>query len=127
MNLNPDTMESLAKECLDIQAFLEITCSDDGNEIAIRGHDVSVYLARTGKMVSDAKYHLNIAKQAAFNLHSNKGFSPSVLKDVVNSHVAKEQALFDWTERLNKSCTHQLDWLRSALSKAKEELRNLNH
>ena len=54
--------EELTKEAQKIQDFLEITMSDDPQEVIERGSDLQVYMARTGKMLADAKYILNAQK-----------------------------------------------------------------
>ena len=58
----------LEKEALAINIFLQeelkTTCDDiqsHGDEIEIRGNKIAVYVARTGAMLADAKYHLNEA------------------------------------------------------------------
>ena len=58
--------KKLEEEALNIQSFLEAemeTSSEHmqmhGDDIEMRGNQVSVYLARTGAMLADAKLHLN--------------------------------------------------------------------
>jgi hypothetical protein len=41
----------------------------------------------------------------------------------VKANCETENFLYNWCERLNRSATHQLDWLRSLVSKEKEEMR----
>ncbi|MDR1130587.1 MAG: hypothetical protein LBK96_06360 [Prevotellaceae bacterium] len=120
--------ENLFAEAGRIQSFSEISVSDSPQEIAERIGDLGVYIARTGKMLADAKYHLNakrkdetvelIRKTLAVNQLSAK-----VQNSLVDSICREEQYLVDWLERLNRALTHQQDAMRSLLSYEKENLR----
>ena len=118
----------MLKECEQIQAFLEITMTEDPNEIINRGNDLQVYLARTGKMLADAKRELNEKKRSEIfdilrKTSQETGATAKAVNGLIDSICSNENYLVDWLERLNRTCTHQLDWCRSVLSKAKEELR----
>ena len=56
-------IDKLIKECEEIQSFLEITMSDDSVEVIGRGCDLASYMARTGKMLADAKKIYNGKKK----------------------------------------------------------------
>ena len=50
----------LLQELRVIDSFLTISISGDNpEEIKYRGDELQTYLARSGKIVADAKYHLN--------------------------------------------------------------------
>ena len=121
---NITTLDAIEKEALEIQSYLEITCSDDGNEITSRGFELSVYLARSGKLLADAKYHQDIARKVATTTFHGQGYSPSILKDLINSETKYQNYMVNWLDRVNRTCTHQIDWCRSALSMLKEEMKN---
>ena len=126
--------EQIQKEILEISEYLNIlieTNSEDlklqADEIVERGNTVSVYMARTGDLLADAKYHLNEIKKTDVlkSLITQMGFtflSASAQKDFISSACVYESWLVDKCERVNKTCTHQIDWYRSVLSKYKEEL-----
>ena len=116
-------IEQLEKEANEIQSFLDVSVSDEPAEVELRGHQLSVYLARSGKMLADAKYHKDRAVKRAILHHVNEDIAPSILKDLASSECDKENYLVNWVDRINRSCTHQMDWLRSVLSKHKEEMR----
>lgn len=59
MNLNITPVENIVTELSSIDAFLNITMSEQIEEAILRGNDLAVYIARTGKLLADAKYHLN--------------------------------------------------------------------
>lgn len=115
-------------ECEDIQSYLEITISDNIEEIAQRGNDLAVYIARTSKMLADARYHRNKALSTSIVREMGKqaNIPPSVLSKLVDAATFDENYVADWVERLNRTATHQLDWMRTLTSKAKEEMRLSN-
>lgn len=120
--------EELTKEAQKIQDFLEITMSDDPQEVIERGSDLQVYMARTGKMLADAKYILNAQKHnetmdIVRDFIIDQKLSAKVQNALIDGLCKDTQYLVDWIERLNASCTHQLDWCRSVNSKNKEEMR----
>lgn len=128
------TKKQLEEEALSIESFLQTeleTSAEDlqkhGDEIEIKGNQVSVYLSRTGAMLADAKYHLNESLRSdvlVTLIEQMKAtyLSASAQKEFIRSACTYETWLVDFIERLNKTCTHQLDWYRSVLSKYKEEL-----
>ncbi|MDR0288259.1 MAG: hypothetical protein LBI03_11230 [Clostridiales bacterium] len=118
----------LSKEAGQIQSFCEITVGDNPQEIAERIADLGVYIARTGKMLADAKYHLNQKKkdetvELIVKLISKDKLSAKVQNALIDSICKDEQYLVDWIERLNRACVHQQEAMRSLLSYEKENLR----
>ena len=63
MNLNITPIDKIAEELESIDSFLNITMSEDVQEAVMRGNDLAVYIARTGKLLVDAKHHLNEKKK----------------------------------------------------------------
>lgn len=55
MNLNITPIKSIAEELAAIDSYLNITMSEDVQEAVLRGNDLAVYIARTGKLLADAK------------------------------------------------------------------------
>lgn len=131
MNTLIASIADLHAESADIQSFAEITISEDMNEAVLRGSDLVVYIARTGKMLADAKYHLNEklrseAMQVVEMVLKKQKISAGVQNSLIDSSCRDEQYLVDWIERLNRTCTHQMEWCRSVVSKGKEEMRLAN-
>lgn len=125
---NITSRENLLKEAEKIQAFLDITCGDDPEEIVNRGNDLSVYISRTGKMLADAKAHLDAKKKSAImeqlrGVGLKLNISATTLNDLIRSTCEDENYLVTWIERLNRTATHQLDWCRTLISKLKEEMK----
>ena len=121
-------MQELENEAKTIDSFLNITCSEEMNEVVDRGNDLAVHIARTGKMLADAKYHKDQKlKSAVFQTLQETakmaGLSVTTINKLIDANCETENYLVNWIERMNRTATHQLDWLRTLVSKAKEEMR----
>ena len=118
----------LIDECREIDAYMGVTPSDNIEEIVERGNDLIVYIARTGKMLADAKYHLNVIRKAEImdilKIIIPEKLSAKVQNALIDSVAREQQYIVDWTERLNRTAVHQLDWCRTIISKAKAEMQN---
>ena len=118
-------LEEIKIELQAIQDFAEITCSDNISEIAERGNDLAVYIARTGKLLADAKYHKDkkLNSDVVQNIKTILSLSASSANKYIDTLCADENYIVNWCERLNRACTHQIEWSRTMVSKAKEEMR----
>lgn len=128
MNLNITPIESIAEELAVIDSYLNITMSEDVQEAVLRGNDLAVYIARTGKLLADAKYHLNRKKKSEVfdtlrETASQAGATSKAVNSIIDSLCKEEQYLVDWTDRVNRACVHNIDWCRTIVSKQKEEMR----
>lgn len=124
-------MEVMLNECNKIQSYLEINISDNIQEIVERGSDLQAYIARTGKMIADAKRFLSEKKKTETmkvieDILQNSKYSAGVQNALVSGLCADEQYLLTWCERLNATCTHQLDYMRTLISLHKEEMKLSN-
>jgi hypothetical protein len=121
----------LLTEAESIQSFAEINIGEDIEEAVQRGNDLIVYIARTGKMLADAKYYLNKkmndeTMKLIERILSKQKLSAKVQNSLMDSICKEEQYLVDFIERLNRTCTHQMEWCRTLVSKGKEEMRLSN-
>lgn len=123
------TIDQIKKYAEEIQEFLDgFDESIDVPEMIFeRGNMLASYMSFSGKMKSDAKFHLLEAKRAGIfeniKLMSKEiGMSATAQKELINSLAAAPQRLYEWCERLNRTATHQLEWCRSMLSYIKEEM-----
>ena len=116
-------IDSLEKEANGISDFMNITCSEDPNEAVERGNQIQVYIARTGKMLADAKYHYDraILQNTISSIKEFPEMSPMVRKQYVEASCFRKDFLVTWIDRLNRASTHQSEWLRTVISKAKAE------
>jgi hypothetical protein len=122
------TLESLEKEAKEIDAFLNISCSDDMNEVVGRGNDLAVHISRTGKMLADSKWHKDQKLKSSIiktlqETAKMAGLSVTTINKLIDANCETENYLVNWIDRLNRTATHQLDWCRTLVSKAKEEMR----
>ena len=99
------SFNDLLIEAEQIQGYLEITCSEQPEEILERLRTLSVYCARSGNMLAQAKKLLN------------EKMNRSIM-NIIRKH-AKDAFM-----SANRSTVHQIDVLRSMLSYEKEQMRN---
>lgn len=122
------TIEQYTEELKQIQQYLEIEVSDNPEEYAERIRTLAVYMARSGQMLADAKRLYNEKMHSEMiqlirQLTKEHGVSMGVQNALAKACASEEQHLVDWCERVNKSCTHQIEAMRSLLSMEKEQLR----
>lgn len=120
-------MEQLLKEAEEIQSYLEIECSNNPEEIEERLSAISVYKARSGEMLAQAKklYRRKRSSEIAntiINIAKQQFLSATAQNALVESIAEDEAFLVDWLDRINAACTLQTDALRSILSYEKENL-----
>lgn len=120
------------KELDEIQKYLEISCSNDPAEIQERITTIMVYLARTGELLATAKRELRRKKSSEISntiieIAKQQCLSRNVQNSLLESIAEEESFIVDRIDRLNSTCVHQVDGLRSLLSYAKEEMRISNY
>ena len=128
MNILITPKEQICKELTDIDSFLNITMSENAEEAVLRGNDLAVYVARSGKLLADAKYWLYEAMNSETmktlaETAKNAKATATAINALVNSLCREERYLVDWCERCNRTATHQLSWCVTVISKAKEEMK----
>ena len=127
MNLSPTLPDQILKELIAIDEFLNITSSEQIEEVVARGNDLAVYISRSGKLLADAKHHLNVKmKSEVFDTlketGKQAGATSKAINKIIDSLCANEQYLVNWADRINRAATHQLEWSRTLVSKAKAEM-----
>lgn len=128
MNLQITDKEQILSELTAIDGFLSITMSEQAEEAVTRGNDLAVYVARTGKLLADAKYWLNDAMrpevmQTLVDAGKEIKATSKSINAIIDSLCREERYLVDWSERCNRTATHQLSWCVTIISKAKEEMK----
>ena len=121
------TLDTLEKECIEIQKDLNLTISDQATEALERGSHLAVQIARTGKMMCDAKYHQDQAKKRSIEGIAQGDRLLSLPASVLNKYVDNcceiENLIYLWCERCHRNCEKQWDWCRTIVSYAKEEMK----
>jgi energy-converting hydrogenase Eha subunit C len=115
-------------EAQKIQDYLDITVSTDPAEIIDRISTLMGYMSRSGEMFARAKQILRAKKTNEISktiliIAKEQCLSASVQNALLDSICGDEAFMVDWLDRINRSCTHQLDALRSLLSYEKEQMR----
>lgn len=120
-----DNIKELFDECQEIQAYLEQKASEEPNELTDRISNICIYMARSGNMLAEAKYIQDMYRQDIFNKHETKilEMSATVANKFIESQLAEVNMLVNWIDRINRSCTHQADSLRTIMSYVKENLK----
>lgn len=115
----------IKQELENIQFHSEITLSENPDEVILWANDALVHLARTGKLIADAQYHKDrkMRSELTEQIKTITTFSPSTANKFVDSLMEEESYLLKWAERLNAALARQIDFARTIISKAKEELR----
>lgn len=130
-NIIPE--QEIFKSLTEIQTYLEAHYNSDNPAACIeRGNDLESYLALSSKLLADAKYwrdqYMNSAiTETVKEALSEGGWSASVINKKIDSLCKEFNYLVNWATRLNATITHQLDFLRSIISKHKTELQMTNY
>lgn len=125
MDLNLITKQQIKEELTEIQAYCEVTMSEDAQEAQERGNVLVAYMSRTAKLLADSKYHRDEVMKSEMIREINRiiAFSPSVATKFIDTLTKEENYLYLWAERVHRTCVHQLDWCRTVISKAKVEMQ----
>lgn len=119
-------IEMIRREAEDIQIILERpNDTHDINAMVQRLDHLGVYYARSGQLLSEVVGMRDAAVAKLF--HDEKELiltlSPSLATKLVNSAAAELNALEKWLDRINASCKHQCDNIRTMVSYEKERMR----
>jgi hypothetical protein len=116
-------MDKLLTEAKAIQDYLEISCSGEINEMMERLSTLNVYMARSGEMLADAMQLQDRAINAVYAEQRKLilKMPATIASKFVNSCCDQENRLVKWLERINATCKHQSDNLRTQISFAKEQ------
>lgn len=123
-NQNDCMFMQIVDEAEGMQSFLEITTSEDPTELIPRLSDMNVTLARSGKLLADAIELQDNAIAMVYEKRSDyiQRVSPTIATKYINSQAAHLNKLVKWLDRINRSCVHQSENLRTQISFAKQDL-----
>jgi hypothetical protein len=118
--------------CKEIQDFLEAHYPADIESAVVgRAQQLEVYMALSGKMLADAKHHvetlLNSTFLNAIQEAEKVRMSPSTLNKYLDSLTKDYNYLVNWCERINRACTHGVEFSRTIISKLKQEAYNARY
>lgn len=123
---NIASAEDIFKYCTEVQTFLESHYeADNGDACVNRGIMAENYMALTGKLLADAKFHveslLNSKFIEAVRIGNEKKMSASTMNKYIDSLTSEYSYLVNWCDRINRACTHTLEFQRTIISKLKAE------
>lgn len=120
-----DVIKTMLEECNEMQSYLEERPSDDPNELTERLAMLSVYMARSGDMLAQAKFIQDELRSKVFEEKSYEisTLSPTIANKLIECKTGECNYLVNWLDRINRSCVHQADSLRTIFSYVKENLK----
>ena len=111
-------------EIKEMQGYLEIETSEDPAEICERIRVVSVYMARSSRLLAEARAHRRKAERDALAEMPQFATMPAnTLKKCLEVRAYEWYEIEDALENLYKACVHTIDSMRSLLSYTKEDMR----
>lgn len=129
---NVATQEHIAATCAKIQDFIEAHYNADVPAAVVdRATEIEGYMALSGKLLADAKYHHSSMMHSIFIDAVKQGnkdkMQTSTLNKYIESICRDSEYLVNWCDRINRACTHQLEFSRTILSKLKVEVNALRY
>lgn len=125
MLTNIATKSEIKSELEKYQFHAEIHLSENPEEVILWANEALVYLGRTAKLIADSQYHKDrkMRSELTEQIKTIVAFAPSTANKFVDSLMEEENYLLKWAERLNAAFARQIDFARTIISKAKEELK----
>lgn len=114
----------LYEESLQMQSFLEVTTSDNPQELVQRLTDINVFMARSGKLLADAKL---MQDKTVANIYARRGdyvtrMPATIATKFISSQSGDVNYLVNLLDRINRTTVHQGDNIRTQISFAKQDM-----
>lgn len=111
-----------------IQTVLEAHYdADEGYALVARLTDVGGYMAESGKLKADAEWHYHAKLNSEIIKMIREllpDYTSASVQNALCKSLAKDEAhLVSFAERVNRTCTHQVEAMRSQLSYVKEQAK----
>lgn len=121
-------LKSWEEELLKIEEFLEDEPTEDASALVSKLGVLNVYMARTGRILAEAKYFQDKAGRDAFEKLAPGIFDmkPTIVGKFIGSLTPMSNRIVNLADRLNRACVHASDNMRTQVSFAKEEMRLVN-
>ena len=119
-HITPDVVQELTE----IQLFIDSEYTEDVAVLIPRLTRIGAYMSRTGYLKAVAESDRDRAMAAVFSEHSKAilKMPATVSTKFIGSQCARENYYCTWIDRINRTCTHQADIIRTQISFAKEDL-----
>ena len=118
-------LDAMLAECQQMQDYLEVCASDDANELVERLTYINVYMARSAKLLADAKLMQDKATVRVFAEHGKAivKMPATIAAKFIGAMCEQENYLVNWLDRINRALVHQGDNIRTQVSFNKEQLK----
>jgi hypothetical protein len=118
------TIEAIEEEAKKIQKYLEKKASDDPTELLERLSTINAHMARSGYMLAQCQ---RIKDEASASLYTRDiklitKMPATVANRYVEAMTARESYLLKWLDRINRTCVHQSDNIRTQVSYLKQQM-----
>jgi len=125
-----DTLVELDNYQMYLESQTE-TLSGDINVLMERGTKLMEIYTRSGKIHTDYTYIYSVLLKKDIMNILNEAYGKYLAKEVqkllANTYLAEEQYIMQWSERIQKASLHQMDMIRTFISKEKEEMKYLSY
>lgn len=122
------TYDEIKKECAEMQSELETLIPDNVDGAIERGKIIAAFHARTGYLLAHAKQLARKRRSSEISetivkIAKENFLAAKAQNALVDSIADNELLLVDWLDRINSMCVHQIDLIRSIISKEKTEMQ----
>jgi hypothetical protein len=123
-------MNALYDELEQYQSFLEEKLTEEVESVVQKGNELAVIIARSGFLMAQCKQTLNEQMQSEVMETVRKLgkdipiVNQKVTNALIDSLCRNERFMFEWSERINRTALHQLEYCRTLISLAKQEKYN---
>jgi len=118
--MNLHTVEHIKTRLEFMQGYLESHYdSDDGHMLSNRLQELGAYMAESGKLKADMEfhYHEQLQKELMVLMSQLPTFASATLQNkFIKSLAREENRILLIADRINRSCTHQIELMRTQLS-----------
>lgn len=123
-NLDDCILLPMLEEIEQMQSFLEITTSENPRELIQRLTDINVYLARSGKLLADAKAYQDSVTSNVYAQHVEfiSHVPATVAQKFISAQSVTANHLVSWLDRINRTLVHAGDNIRTQISFAKQDM-----
>lgn len=124
-------MREIKHYCETFQAELECLLPTEGNACTERAIEIAAMHANIGHLLAKAKLAYRTKKSSEIantilKIAKEQYLSSKSQNALIDSIAQEEAYLVDWLDRLNSMCVHQMDLLRTFISKEKAEMQMAN-
>lgn len=111
-------------EIQEMQSFLEITANDNPQELVQRLTDINVYMARSGKLLADAKAIQDEMTAEIYKEHDVfiSRVPATIATKFISSQSVTINQIVNWLDRINRTLVHASDNIRTQISFAKQDM-----